>query len=128
MGKRLFVGNLPFSMKEEDLEALFAQHGELTSVTVIRDRATERSQGFGFVEFATDEQASAAMRSVNGKEVNGRALRVDEARERRNDGGQRRSNGGAFGGGDREGFGGGDRGGFGGGRDRGGFGGGRDRF
>jgi RNA recognition motif-containing protein len=124
VGKRLFVGNLPFSMKEDELEALFAPHGELTSVTVIRDRATERSQGFGFVEFASEEQASVAMRSVNGKEVNGRALRVDEARERRTDGGApRRSNGGGFGG-DRSGF---DRGGRGDREDRG-FGGGRDRY
>ncbi len=82
MGKRLFVGNMSFSMTEEDLESVFGEYGEVVSAAVIRDRESNRHQGFGFVEFASDESAGEAISTLNGQEVMGRTLRVDEARER----------------------------------------------
>ena len=82
MGKRLFLGNMSFSMTEEDLESLFGEYGEVVSADVIRDRENNRHQGFGFVEFTSDESAGEAMSKLNGQEVMGRTLRVDEARER----------------------------------------------
>ena len=82
MGKRLFVGNMSFSHDEEDLETVFGEYGEVASAAVIRDRESNRHQGFGFVEFTSDESAGEAMSKLNGQEVMGRTLRVDEAKER----------------------------------------------
>lgn len=81
MAKRLFVGNLPFSVSEEDIRELFSQHGEVQSVRLITDRETGRPRGFGFVEMSNDD-ADKAMKALNGTDFSGRALRVDEARER----------------------------------------------
>ena len=82
MGKRVFVGNLPFSATEDQLRTLFAQHGEVTSVDIIKDRFTERSRGFAFVEMATDEAAAAAVAALNQYQMDGRPLTVNEARAR----------------------------------------------
>jgi len=116
MSKKLYVGNLNFSMGSQDLEELFGEFGQVTSATVIMDRETNRSKGFGFVEMANDGEAAAAISALNGKEINGRALTVNEARPREE--GSRPPRSGGFGGG------GGGRGGFGGGGNRGGGGGG----
>lgn len=106
MAKKLYVGNLSFSSTEEEIKTLFGQFGDVTTVTIIKDRDTGRSRGFGFVEM---ENADAAIAQLNGKEVGGRALTVNEAREREDRGG--RSGGGRSSGGNRGGgFGGGDRG------------------
>lgn len=78
----IFVGNLPYSTTSSDLEALFAQHGAVQSAAVITDRETGRSRGFGFVEMADDE-ARAAIEALNGYDVDGRNLTVNEARPRR---------------------------------------------
>ncbi len=80
--KRLYVGNLPFQTTETDLQDLFAQAGEVVSVTIVADRETGRSRGFGFVEFATEDEAQQAKQRFNGMEFGGRTLRVDEAQER----------------------------------------------
>ncbi len=80
--KKLYVGNLSYSTKSEGLEALFVAHGEVVSANVIVDRDTGRSKGFGFVEYGTAEEAAAAKEAVDGAELDGRALRVDFARER----------------------------------------------
>ena len=88
MAKKLYVGNLPYSTTEEDLRSLFAQHGP-TSVAVITDRETGRSRGFGFVEFETDASAEAARTALDGKDMDGRPLRVSEAHDRRGGGGGR---------------------------------------
>lgn len=82
MGKRVFVGNLPFSTTEETLRELFSQHGAVTSVEIIKDKFTERSRGFAFVEMATDEEAAAAIAALNQFELDGRQLTVNEARAR----------------------------------------------
>ncbi|MCX7732963.1 MAG: RNA-binding protein [candidate division WOR-3 bacterium] len=82
MGKRVFVGNLPFSATEDRLRDLFGQHGEVTSVEIIKDKFTERSRGFAFVEMATDDQAAAAIAALNQTEMDGRQLTVNEARAR----------------------------------------------
>ncbi len=79
MGQRLYVGNLSYSTNEDSLRELFSQYGEVESVTVMSDRETGRSRGFGFVEMA---DASSAMEALNGAEFEGRTLRVDLARER----------------------------------------------
>jgi RNA recognition motif-containing protein len=116
MGNKLYVGNLAYSIGDTDLEQLFAPHGTVQSAHVIVDRETGRSKGFGFVEMGSDQEAQAAMTALNGKEVDGRTLTVNEARPRE-------AGGGPVGGRGRGGFGGGGgRGGFGGG------GGGRRRF
>src|SRR5437879_11341099 len=113
MGKKLYVGNLTYGVTDSDLQQLFAQHGTVQSAQVIMDRDTGRSKGFGFVEMGSDAEAQAAITALNGKEVDGRALTVNEAppREDRGGGGGGRGRGG-FGGG---GGGGGGRGGSGGG-------------
>ena len=122
MSVKLYVGNLPFSMTENDLTDLFAQAGNVARVQMINDRVTGRPRGFGFVEMGTAEEAQAAIAKFHGQEVNGRALTVNEARpmEPREGGGGGGGGGGGFrgggGGGDRRG-GGGDR--RGGGGDRG---------
>jgi RNA recognition motif-containing protein len=102
--KKLYVGNLPYSTAEGDLRAMFEQVGEVAEATVITDRETGRSKGFGFVEMATEEGAQEAIRKFNGFEINSRPLTVNEARPRE----ERSGGGGGFGGG-RRGGGGGDR-------------------
>lgn len=82
MAKKIFVGNLPFTTTSEDLEETFAAYGEVISAKVVTDRATGRSRGFGFVEMES-AGADAAISALNGKDMGGRALRVDEAKERR---------------------------------------------
>ena len=121
---KLYVGNLSFSTSEAQLRDLFAQHGEVTSASLVMDRETGRPRGFGFVEFANDDQARAAITALDGKNVDGRDIQVTEAKPREAGGGGRGGFGG--GGGGRGGSGGG-RGGFGGGGGggRGGSGGGR---
>lgn len=92
MAKKLYVGNLPWTVTEDELRALFAQHGEIVSAQIITDRESGRSRGFGFVEM---ENADEALSVLNGKDFNGRALTVNEARERQ----PRTSGGGGYGGG-----------------------------
>lgn len=86
---RLFVGNLSYDTSESDLRDLVAPFGETNSVQLITDRDTGRSKGFGFVEFANATQATAAIAALNGKQVNGRALTVNEARPRNEGSGNR---------------------------------------
>ena len=124
MGKKLYVGNLPFSATDQVLIDTFSQCGTVESAKIISDRDTGRSKGFGFVEMSTDAEAEDAINKFNGAEYEGRALTVNEAKPMP----PRENRGGGFGGGrDRGGFGGGGGGG-GGGRERGGFGGGRGRY
>jgi RNA recognition motif-containing protein len=80
MGKKLYVGNLPFSATDESLQEMFAQSGSVTSAKIIMDRDTGRSKGFGFVEMASEEEASDAIQKLNGQSVGGRAITVAEAR------------------------------------------------
>ena len=123
MSRKIYVGNLPWSTASADLEAMFAPHGAVRSAEVISDRETGRSRGFGFVEMETDEGLQAAITALNGQEINGRPLTVNEARERT----PRPGGGGGGGGGGRGGYGGGGGGyggGGGGGGGRGGYGGG----
>ena len=75
----IYVGNLAYSVKDEDMKAAFAEFGEVTSAKVIMDKYTGRSRGFGFVEMANDEEAKAAIEGMNGKELQGRAVKVNEA-------------------------------------------------
>ncbi|MCA9246389.1 MAG: RNA-binding protein [Planctomycetales bacterium] len=82
MGKRLYVGNLPYSMRDDSLNELFAAYGEVSSAQVIMDRESGRSKGFGFVEMVEDGQAAAAIEGLNGSDVEGRPLTVNEARPR----------------------------------------------
>ena len=107
MGKKLYVGNLPYSATEASLRELFAPLGEVTSVSIITDRDSGRSKGFGFVEMATEAAAQQAITQLSGKTMDDRAITVAEARPQADRGGSR--------GGSRGGFG-GSRGGFGGGR------------
>lgn len=107
MGKKLYVGSLSYDTSEEELRAAFAEDGrEVTEVAIINDRETGRPRGFGFVTMGTEEDAQAAIEAWDGRALGGRALRVNEAQERR----------------------GGGRGGFGGGRDRSSGRGRRDRY
>lgn len=82
MSTNIYVGNLAFSTNNADLEALFAEHGEVTKAQVITDRDTGRSRGFGFVEMASADEANEAMRALNGRNVDGRDLKVNQAKER----------------------------------------------
>ncbi len=82
MEKKLFVGNLPFSMSESDLETAFGEFGTVESAVVIRDRETGRARGFGFVEMASPDEAEAAQRALDGKDFSGRPIRVNEAKPR----------------------------------------------
>jgi RNA recognition motif-containing protein len=129
VGKKIYVGNLPYSATESSLNDWFAPYGTVESARVITDRDSGRSKGFGFVEMSSDEEASKAIADLNGKEVEGRALTVNEARPQEprsgggggfGGGGGGRGGGGGFGGG-----GGGGRGGYGsggrGGSRRGGY-------
>ncbi len=98
MAKKLYVGNLTFDMTDSQLETLFTPHGTVQSAQVIMDRDSGRSKGFGFVEMNSDQEAQTAISALNGKDVNGRAMTVNEARPRedRGSGGRR-----GFGGGGR---------------------------
>jgi len=120
---KLYVGNLSFQTSSEELQQLFSQAGTVESASVVEDRDTGRSRGFGFVEMATKEEGESAIAQFNGKEVNGRALNVNEARPRENRGGGGGGGRGGYGG-NRGGFGGNRSGGGGGGGGRGGYGGG----
>ena len=82
MAKKLYVGNLSYDVADSDLQNLFVPHGTVQSAQVIMDRDTGRSKGFGFVEMDSNEQAQAAINALNGQEVGGRALTVNEARPR----------------------------------------------
>ena len=87
MSMKLYVGNLAFQTSSEDLQQLFAQAGTVQSASVVEDRMTGRSRGFGFVEMSSQEEAEAAIQQFNGKEVGGRNLKVNEAKPRENRGG-----------------------------------------
>jgi RNA recognition motif-containing protein len=125
MAKRIYVGGLPYSFSDGDLENLFSPSGTVTSASIVSDRYTGQSKGFGFVEMATDAEADAAISALNGMNVGGRSLTVNEARPRED---RPRTGGYGGGGGGGGGYGGGGGGGYGGGGggNRGG-GGGRDR-
>jgi RNA recognition motif-containing protein len=99
MATKLFVGSLAYSATDEDLEQFFAEQGKVLSATVIKDRDTGRSKGFGFVEMENDEEAKSAISNLDGKDLNGRAVVVNEARPREDRGPR---NGGGGGGGFRE--------------------------
>jgi cold-inducible RNA-binding protein len=107
MGSKLYVGNLSYNVRDNDLEDLFSAHGTIRSAQVIMDRDTGRSKGFGFVEMSSDEEAQAAIQALNGTEHDGRNLTVNEAKPREDRGGGRGFGGG--GGGRRGGGGGGGR-------------------
>ena len=129
MGNKLYVGNLPYSFRDEDMQQAFSQFGSVSSAKVMMERDTGRSKGFGFVEMGNDAEAQAAIKGLNGQNYGGRDLVVNEARpmEAR----PPRSGGGGFGGGS-GGYGGGGGGGYGGGGGRsgggGGYGGGRSSY
>ena len=108
MSTKLYVGNLAFNTTSQELQTLFAQAGTVESASVVEDRDTGRSRGFAFIEMSTPEEATAAIEQFNGKEVGGRALKVNEAkpRESRGGGGGRGFGGNRGGGGGRGGFGG----------------------
>lgn len=124
MSMKLYVGNLSFQTSSEELKQLFSQAGTVESATVVEDRETGRSRGFGFVEMSSKQEGQKAIEQFNGKEFNGRTLTVNEARQR-----EERSGGGGGGGGrgGRGGYGGGRGGGGGGGYGGGGGGGGGGR-
>jgi cold-inducible RNA-binding protein len=113
MAKKLYVGNLSFGVTDSALEQMFAAHGSVVSAQIIMDRDTGRSKGFGFVEMSNDQEAQAAIAAMNGQQVEGRTLTVNEARPKESRG---------------PGGGGGGRGGYGGGGGGGGYGGRRDRY
>ncbi len=89
MSKKIYVGNLSFDSTEDGLRQLFGEHGDVESVTIVMDRETGRSKGFGFVEM-DDESADNAISELDGKDLGGRALRVNQARERERSSGPRR--------------------------------------
>src|ERR1700693_2322229 len=99
---KLYVGNLPYTTSEDDLRNLFSQYGNVESVAVITDRETGRSKGFGFVEFADDNEAKSAITALSGQEFSGRALTVNEARPKTGGGGGGGGRGGYGGGGGRD--------------------------
>ncbi len=117
MATKLYVGNLSYQTNDQDLARMFAESGTVVSAQVITDRETGQARGFGFVEMSTEDESRQAIAALNGKEVGGRALTVNEAKPREGGGG--RGGGGRSGGG---GYGGG------GGRDSGGYGGGGNRY
>jgi hypothetical protein len=118
MGNKLYVGNLPYQVRDSDLEQAFSQFGQVTSAKVMMERETGRSKGFGFVEMGSDAEAQAAITGMNGQPMGGRSIVVNEARPMEN---RPRGFGGSGGGGGGGGYGGG---GGGGGRSGGGYGGG----
>jgi RNA recognition motif-containing protein len=101
MGNNIYVGNLPFTVDSQEIEDLFAPYGSVTSVNLITDRETGRLRGFGFVEMGTDAEAEAAIEALNGTDLKGRTLTVNEARPRGDRSSDRRG-GGGFGGGGRD--------------------------
>lgn len=109
MAKRIYVGGLPYSITEQDLNNLFASSGTVTSVSIVTDKYTGQAKGFGFVEMSTDAESDSAIRTLNGTMLSGRSLTVNEAkpREARTSGGY--GGGGNRGGGDRDSRGGGSR-------------------
>ena len=117
MAKRLYVGGLPYSANERELEDLFASAGTVSSVSVVTDKYTSQSKGFGFVEMSSDAEADTAINTLNGTMLGGRTLTVNEAKPRED---RPRTGGGGYGGGGGGGYGGG-----GGGRSSGGGGGNR---
>lgn len=124
MGNKLYVGNLPYSVRDGDLEQAFGQFGAVTSAKVMMERETGRSKGFGFVEMGSDAEAQAAIEGMNGQSLGGRSVVVNEARPMeprppRSGGGGYGGGGGGYGGGG-GGYGGGGGGGYGGGRSGGG--------
>ena len=132
MGNKLYVGNLSYNIRDEELQQAFAQYGSVSSAKVMMDRETGRSKGFGFVEMGSDAEAQAAINGMNGQALDGRAIVVNEARPREErpggfGGGGRSGGGGGYGGGGggRSGgggsYGGGGRSGGGGGGSRGGY-------
>ena len=130
MGNKLYVGNLPYSVRDSDLEQAFGQFGAVTSAKVMMERDTGRSKGFGFVEMGSDAEAQAAIQGMNGQPLGGRGIVVNEARPMEprppRSGGGFGGGGGGYGGGGRSGgggYGGGGGGGYGGGREGGGGGG-----
>ncbi len=137
MGNKLYVGNLPYSFRDEDLQRAFSAHGSVSSAKVMMERDTGRSKGFGFVEMGSDAEAQAAISALHGQQQGGRALVVNEARPmearppRSGGGGGGYGGGGGGGGGGYGGGGGGYGGGGGGGRREGGgggYGGGRSSY
>ena len=139
MGNKLYVGNLPYSYRDNDMLQAFSQFGTVTSAKVMMERDTGRSKGFGFVEMGSDEEAQAAIKGMNGQQIGGRGLVVNEARpmEQRprtggyGGGGGSGGGGGGYGGGGGGGYGGGGGGGGGGRREGGGgggYGGGRGGY
>ena len=121
MGNKLYVGNLPYSYRDSDMEQAFAQYGTVSSAKVMMERDTGRSKGFGFVEMSNDAEAQAAIAGMNGQQIGGRGLVVNEARPME----ARAPRSGGFGGGGGGGYGGGGGGGYGGGGSTGGGGGSR---
>lgn len=93
MSKKIYVGNLPFSSTQEDLESLFGRHGTVSSVNVITDRETGRPRGFAFVEMETASDADDAIRALDGSNLGGRDIRVNEAQDRQGGGGGGRRGG-----------------------------------
>ena len=125
MAKNIYVGNLSWECTQDDLLALFQEHGKVARAQVVSDRETGRSRGFGFVEMENDQEAATAIEALNGQQFRGRPLTVNEARPREGGaGGGGGGYGGGGGGGGRRGGGGGGYGGGGGGGGRGGYGGG----
>ena len=129
MGNKLYVGNLPYQVRDSDLEQAFSQFGQVTSAKVMMERETGRSKGFGFVEMGSDAEAQAAISGMNGQPMGGRSIVVNEARpmENRPRGFGGGGGGGGYGGGGGGGYGGGG-GGYGGGNRSGGGGGGRGGY
>ncbi len=123
----IFVGNLPYGVTDNELRQAFEAHGAVSSASVILDKFTGKSRGFGFIEMPNQAEAQAAIGALNGKDIQGRAMRVNEAQPREDRPPRRERSGGGGGGGDWDGGGGGERRGSSGG---GGFGGGsrRDRY
>jgi len=99
MGNKLYVGNLPYSVDDSALQGMFAGFGTVASAKVIMDRDSGRSKGFGFVEMGSDQEAQSAISAMNGKEIEGRPLTVNEARPKPEGGGGGRGRGGFGGGG-----------------------------
>ena len=124
MGNKLYVGNLPYSVRDQDLEQAFGQFGAVTSAKVMMERDTGRSKGFGFVEMGSDAEAQAAINGMNGQPLGGRSVVVNEARPMEQ---RPRGFGGGGSGGGGGGYGGGGGGGYGGGGGGGGYGGGGGR-